>query len=169
MTRPDWDQYFMTLAYMAASRSLDSSTHAGSVIVRPDNTIVSTGYNAPPRGVNIQDVPTQRPDKYLWMEHAERNAIYAAAKNEGGLDGCKLYVNFLSCADCARAIVQSGITEVIVHREGQAAFEQASGQGSAEWDSSHAATVAMLRDRLRWWSGKLWMPTGYFRGKEFDL
>lgn len=177
MMRPDWDQYFMTIAYLAASRSQDSSTHAGAVIVRPDNTIVSTGYNSPPRGVDIKHVPTERPDKYYWMEHAERNAIYAAAKNEGGIDGCRLYVNFLPCADCARAIIQTGISEVIVHWEGQQAFNQASGAGSADWHDSHRTTFAMIGDgeirwsggKLRWYKGNLWMPKGYFRGQEFDL
>lgn len=177
MERPSWDCYFISLCYLAASRSQDSSTHAGAVIVRPDNSVLSTGYNSPPRGVDIEDVPQERPHKYFWMEHAERNAIYNAAKNEGGVEGCRLYVNFLPCADCARGIVQAGISEVIVHKEGQAAFEEASGKGSAEWDDSHNATMKIFGDfgdwnspgLLRWWSGELWMPTGYFRGKKFDL
>lgn len=169
MSRPDWDQYFMTIAYLAASRSQDPSTHAGTVIVRPDNTILTTGYNSPPRGVDISQVPAERPGKYMWMEHSERNAIYIAAKHGVSTDGCKLYANFLPCGDCARAIIQSGISEVIVHKEGQESFEIATGNGSAEWDASHRATLEMFRERLRWWSGKLWMPTGFFRGKEFDL
>lgn len=169
MERPDWDQYFMTIAYLAAARSQDSSTHAGTVIVRPDNTVVSTGYNNPPKGMKIEDVPKTRPEKYFYMEHSERNAIFAAAANEGGTAGCRLYVNFLPCADCARAIVQSGITEVIVHKEGQAAFDEASGNSGGEWDDSHAATLQILHGKLRWWSGNLWMPTGFFRGQEFSL
>ena len=191
MNRPDWDQYFMTMCYLAASRSQDSSTHAGAVIVRQDNSVVSTGYNSPPRGMNIDDVPQERPHKYFYMEHGERNAIYNAAKHGTDLDGCKLYVNFLPCADCARAIVQAGITEVIVHKEGQAAFEEASGNTGGEWDDSHQATLNIFKTEvqqihilypgtglktpvqsggiLRWWSGELWMPTGFFRGKEFDL
>ena len=188
MNRPDWDQYFMTMCYLAASRSQDSSTHAGAVIVRQDNSVVSTGYNSPPRGMNIGDVPQERPHKYFYMEHGERNAIYNAAKHGTDLDGCKLYVNFLPCADCARAIVQSGISEVIVHKEGQTAFEEASGTTGGEWDDSHKATLKIFERRtfetmfvrgeptmetstsiLRWWSGNLWMPKGFFRGKEFDL
>ena len=113
MSRPSWDEYFMTMAYLVASRSTDESTHAGAVIVRPDNSVVSTGYNGPVRG---EDNPPQtRPEKYLYFEHAERNAIFNAAKHGSSLDGCKLYVNFVPCADCARAIVQSGIKEIIVH------------------------------------------------------
>jgi dCMP deaminase len=171
--RPDWDRYFMTLAYMTASRSLDPSTHVGAVIVRNDNSVLSTGYNNPVRDMEMSDVPTVRPDKYFFMEHAERNAIFSAAKNEGGIDGCRMYVTFLPCADCARAIVQSGISEVIVHREGQAAFDQAM---ESSWNASHDATLKILAVKykprtslLRWWSGKLWSPIGFFRGKEFNL
>jgi len=189
--RPDWTRYFMTMAYLAASRSKDESTHAGSIIVRPDNTIVSSGYNSPIRGMEIEEIPKTRPEKYFYMEHSERNAIFAAAKNEGGLDGCRLYVNFLPCSDGARAIVQTGITEVIVHKEGQAAFDEASGITGGEWDSSHAAALNLFKTPyarslkgksgttvpfpdqrlsiLRWWSGDLWKPIGFFRGKEFNL
>lgn len=158
---------------MAASRSLDSSTHAGSVIVRPDNTLVSTGYNNPIRGMNIDEVPTTRPEKYFYMEHAERNAIFSAAKNEGGLAGCRLYINFLPCADCARAIVQAGITEVVVHTEGHEAFIKSTGQ-SGDWEDSYTATLKIFKlpdnkNMIRWWSGKLWQPTGFFRGKVYNL
>ncbi|MBC8555659.1 MAG: dCMP deaminase family protein [Candidatus Brocadiales bacterium] len=176
MNRPDWDQYFMTIAYLAASRSTDQSTHVGAVIVTQDNAIVSTGYNGPVRG-EVYDTPQERPEKYLYIEHAERNAIYNAARHGTKLDQCKLYVNFLPCADCARAIVQSGITEVIAHTEGQQAFNSAAGGG--DWDDSHKATMRILggeyntwhneRGILRWFSGELWMPKGYFKQKEFDL
>tara|TARA_R110000851_G_scaffold321295_1_gene486584 strand:- start:1578 stop:2126 length:549 start_codon:yes stop_codon:yes gene_type:complete len=182
MNRPDWNQYFMTMAYLASSRSQDDSTHAGTVIVRPDNSVVTTGYNNPIRGMTIEQVPKTRPEKYFYMEHAERNAIYTAAGNEGGLKGCTLYINFLPCADCARAIVQSGISEVVVHREGQDAFNEANGITGGSWDSSFDATLkiftkpatsSMQRRKsdsiLRWWSGELYMPSGFFRGKEYKL
>jgi len=184
MQQPDWDQYFISLCYLAASRSTDESTKVGAVIVRKDNSVVSTGYNGPVRGMNIEDVPQVRPDKYFYMEHGERNAIYNAARNQGGLDGCKLYVNMLPCADCARAIVQSGITDVIVHREGQVAFQEANGNTGGEWDDSHTATMKIFRKELppksgrsipeessivTWWHGNLLSPKGFFRGKEFNL
>lgn len=201
MNRPDWDQYFMTMAYLAASRSTDQSTHAGTVIVRPDNSVVTTGYNGAVRGE--ENPPQERPEKYFYFEHSERNAIYTAARHGTNLEGCKLYVNFLPCADCARAIVQSGIKEVIVHKEGQESF-----LGEAiddnNWDDSHKATMRIFNMKpvanglvyddevsqviadklpgivdklhaegefsiLRWWSGELHMPKGYFRSKEFDL
>lgn len=178
--RPDWTKYFISMCYLVASRSTDQSTHAGAVIVSKDNSIVSTGYNGPVRGMD--DPPQQRPEKYLFFEHGERNAIYNAARHGTKLEGCKLYVNFLPCADCARAIVQSGITEVIVHKEGQEAFAGEAMEGS-DWDDSHKATLRIFtqpipyifeggdtsKSILRWWSGELWMPKGYFRSKEFEL
>jgi dCMP deaminase len=182
MNRPNWDQYFISLCYLAASRSQDDSTHAGTVIVRSDNSVVTTGYNNPIRGMDISEVPKTRPEKYFYMEHAERNAIYTAAGNGVSLKGCKLYINFLPCADCARAIVQSGISSVIVHREGQDAFNEANGLTGGDWDSSFEATLKILTrpttrslwhkktgSMLRWWSGELYMPTGFFRGKEYKL
>jgi dCMP deaminase len=85
------------------------------VIAGPAHEIRSTGYNSLPRGIR-DDVPErlERPTKYLWMEHAERNAIYNAARCGTPLEGCTLYVEIMPCMDCARAIVQAGIREVII-------------------------------------------------------
>ena len=111
----DWDAYFMQLAHDVASRSKDQSTQLGAVIVGPDREIRSTGYNSFPRGVNDDVAERQeRPLKYLWMEHAERNAIYNAARMGTCLKGCVLYCAWPPCPDCARAIVQSGIIGVVV-------------------------------------------------------
>ena len=110
-----WDVYFMTLCHDVATRSKDESTKLGCVIVGPDMEIRSTGYNSFPRGVH-DDVAErqQRPLKYLWIEHSERNAIYNAARMGTGLKNCVLYCPWLPCPDCARAIVQSGIVGVVV-------------------------------------------------------
>ena len=113
---PDWDTYFMQLARDVASRSKDQSTRIGAVIVGPDKEIRSTGYNSFPRGV-IDSIPARqdRPLKYLWMEHAERNAIYNAARMGTSLKGCTMYVShWPPCPDCARAISQSGLSCVVV-------------------------------------------------------
>lgn len=110
----NWDDYFMNLARAVAERSKDRSTKVGCVIVGPDNEIRSTGYNSFPRGIN-DDVPERhaRPEKYVWTEHAERNAIYAAARVGTPLKGCKAYLPWFPCMDCARALIQSGIVELI--------------------------------------------------------
>lgn len=112
-----WDAYFLELARLAATRSKDRSTKVGCVIVGPDNEIRSSGYNGFPRGIN-DEAPErhERPAKYLWTEHAERNAIYNAARAGISLKGCRAYLPWFPCMDCARALVQSGIVELIAHQ-----------------------------------------------------
>jgi dCMP deaminase len=110
-----WDAHFIKLAEVIAERSKDRSTRVGCVIVGPDNEIRSTGYNGFPRGLDDKlESRHERPEKYLWTEHAERNAIYNAARMGTALKGCRAYVSSsFVCMDCARGLVQSGITEVI--------------------------------------------------------
>lgn len=113
--RPTWDQMFLAIAKDAAKRSKDPSTQVGAVIVGPDNEVRSIGYNCFPRGAD-DGAPgrLERPTKYKWLEHAERNAIYNAARVGVPLKGCRMYVSWVPCSDCARAIIQSGITELVV-------------------------------------------------------
>lgn len=112
---PDWDSYYIAICRVVAARSKDPGTQLGCVIAGPAHEIRSTGYNSFPRGIR-DDVPErkERPEKYLWIEHAERNAIYNAARAGTALEGCTLYVELMPCMDCARAIVQAGIREVVV-------------------------------------------------------
>lgn len=113
-TVPAWDEYFMRLAQGIALRSKDRSTQVGCVIVGPDNEIRSTGYNSFPRGMDDHHPERhERPEKYKWTEHAERNAIYNAARVGTPLKGCRVYCGLFPCMDCARAIVSVGCTEVI--------------------------------------------------------
>jgi dCMP deaminase len=90
----------------------------GCVIVGPSHEIRSTGYNSFPRGIR-DDVPERlvRPAKYLWIEHAERNAICNAARAGTATELCTIYVDLMPCMDCARAIVQAGLTEVVISAE----------------------------------------------------
>jgi dCMP deaminase len=114
MARPTWDDTFIDLCYTIAERSKDRSTRVGCVIVGPHKEPRSMGYNGMPRSIQDDvDERHERPMKYLYMEHGERNAIYNAARMGTSLDGCSLYVLGPPCADCARAIIQSGIIEVI--------------------------------------------------------
>lgn len=111
----DWDTYFMQLAKTVSLRSKDPNTQLGCVIVGPDKTIRSTGYNSFVRGLN-DNVPEryERPEKYWWIEHAERNAIYNA---KCSLEGCTIYLPSLPCIDCTKAIVSVGITEIVNSRQ----------------------------------------------------
>lgn len=113
----DWDARFMGLAQHIGEWSKDGGRKVGCVIVGPRNEIRSTGYNGFPRGVNdYPDERHERPAKYRWTEHAERNAIYNAARVGIPLGGCRMYLPWFPCMDCARGIVQSGIAELICVR-----------------------------------------------------
>lgn len=110
-----WDKYFMAMAEHAATLSKDMSTQNGCVIVGPDRDVLSTGFNGMPMGVNDDVLERhERPLKYKFIEHAERNAIYLAARRGTRLKGATLYCTWPPCTDCARAIIQAGIVEVVV-------------------------------------------------------
>jgi len=113
-----WADYFLGMLPQIRSKSKDKHTKVGCVVVGPDHEIRTTGYNSFPRGLN-DDVPEryERPEKYDWIEHSERNAIYNAARIGVSLKGCTIYMGGIPCIDCARAIIQSGITRIIYSSE----------------------------------------------------
>lgn len=107
-----WRHRFLGLCDQVAGWSEDRDFKVGAVIVGPGHEIRATGYNGLPRGVSAGDdsrFDRASGEKFFWIEHAERNAIYNAARSGAALAGCTLYVNRFPCADCARAIIQSGI------------------------------------------------------------
>ena len=109
-----WDEYFMGIAMLAAKRSKDPSTQVGACIVSPDNIIISTGYNGMPKGCSDDEFPwgrTGEETKYPYVVHAELNAILNA--NGRNLHGSRLYVALFPCNECAKAIIQSGVKEVL--------------------------------------------------------
>ena len=109
-----WDEYFMGIALLAAHRSKDPNTQVGACIVSPENIIISTGYNGMPKGCSDDEYPWEREGgetKYPYVVHAELNAILNA--NGRDLRGSKLYVALFPCNECAKAIIQSGIREII--------------------------------------------------------
>jgi dCMP deaminase len=108
-----WDRRFLALARHLATWSIDPSTRVGCVIAGPANEVRAVGYNGLPRNVDHSPDRLERPDKYIWMEHAERNAIYTAARNGVALEGCRMYVSWFPCVDCARAAIQVGIVEIV--------------------------------------------------------
>src|SRR5580692_7035730 len=125
-TIPGWDQYYLDICKVVGARSKDPNTQLGCVIIGPNHEIRSTGYNSFPRGIR-DDVPERlvRPAKYLWIEHAERNAICNAARAGTATEGCTIFVEIMPCMDCARAIVQAGIVEVAVSSERMAQYNSA--------------------------------------------
>ena len=106
---------FVGIAAAVSQLSKDRSTKVGAIAIGPHGDVRAMGYNGMPRGVDDNvDARHERPEKYFWFEHAERNLIFNAARVGVPLEGCTLIVSGLyPCMDCARAIVQSGIREVI--------------------------------------------------------
>jgi dCMP deaminase len=111
----EWDRRFLDLARHVGKWSKDQSRQVGCVIVGPSREIRAIGYNGFPRGADDSpdSLRNSRPNKYLWTEHAERNAIYQAARVGITVSGCTMYLPWFPCMDCARAIVQVGISRLI--------------------------------------------------------
>lgn len=103
--------------YLAAEKSKDPSTKIGAVLVRGDN-IISIGYNGFPRGIqDTNDRLINREEKYFYIVHAEHNSILNAAKNGIATKGAVLYTSGMPCNECAKAIVQAGISTVYIHKQ----------------------------------------------------
>ncbi|MDL2254165.1 dCMP deaminase family protein [Ruminococcaceae bacterium OttesenSCG-928-I18] len=110
-----WSEYFMAIAQLSAQRSKDSSTQVGACIVSRDHKILSLGYNGMPTGCMDDSMPWGREGepldtKYMYVCHAELNAILNAGKD---LRGSIVYTTLFPCNECAKAIIQSGISEVV--------------------------------------------------------
>ena len=109
-----WDEYFMGIALLAAKRSKDPSTQVGACIVDNANVILATGYNGFPKGCSDDEFPWDREGeitKYPYVVHAELNAILNAQGKD--LRNARIYVALFPCNECAKAIIQSGISEVV--------------------------------------------------------
>lgn len=111
--RPEWKSWMMSLAFVVSRRSLDKHTQHGCVVVDSDNTILSIGYNGPPRGFKDEEIPLDRPFKYDWLEHSESNSIINAARTGISLKGSRFFITGRPCVDCLRKIINVGAVEVI--------------------------------------------------------
>ena len=161
----DWDQYYMTEAYNKAMKSKDPRTKMGAVIIGPDHEPISNGYNNFPRGLDDTLIERyKKPLKLKFFEHAERNAIYNAARHSVGLIGSRMYVPWFPCSDCARGIIQSGIVEVIYHKE----FPK---KETSSWIEDQAISMVMFEEcgvAVREWSGELLSLRILCSGKEYS-
>lgn len=114
-----WDEYFIGIAQLSAMRSKDPNTQVGACIVSADNRILSVGYNGAPNGYSDHDFPWDKrkgeryETKYPYVCHAELNAILNFRGNMRELQDAKIYVYYFPCNECAKAIIQSGIKQVI--------------------------------------------------------
>jgi dCMP deaminase len=135
----EWMSYFLGIAETVKLKSKDQSTQIGAVIVGEDNEVLSTGYNSFPRGLDdSQQERQERPEKYFWFEHAERNAIYNAARVGTPLKNSTIYLTSgLPCMDCARGIVNSGIKKVYCK-------EVCTTKNKEKWDESQKKSLQLL-------------------------
>lgn len=142
-------RYWMTEAYKMASSSPDTSTQNGAIILPYDweniepkyLAVVGKGCNRLPMGVSEDITRLQKPLKYFVMEHAERSAIYNAASNGYSTNHCVMFATWASCADCARAIICSGIKELYIHKQ---AIEI--GKNHRDWQESINIGFLMLKE-----------------------
>ena len=111
-----WDEYFMGIALLSAMRSKDPNTKVGACIVDEDKKVVSIGYNGMPRQVDEEQLSWNKGEgldsKYLYVCHAEFNAILNTQVG-GTLKGATLYVTLFPCNECAKAVIQTGIKEIV--------------------------------------------------------
>ena len=135
-----WDKYFFNIAEEVKKKSKDNNTQIGAVIVGQDKEIVSTGYNSFPRGIDDNKIDRQKkPEKYFWFEHAERNAIYNAARIGVSTKGCTIYLTCdIPCADCARGIINAGIIKIFAKKD--------AGAKSKKWDESAERSMQMFKE-----------------------
>lgn len=137
----EWINYFLGIAEQIKLKSKDESTQIGAIIVGKDKEIRSTGYNSFPRGLDDNRPERQeRPVKYFYMCHAEVSSIANAAKIGVSIDGCSMYLTSgAPCADCARAIINSGIKTVYCK-------EVCTTKNEEKWRESQSIALEMLKE-----------------------
>lgn len=165
---PSWDVLFMRKVYEIASKSKDPRTKIGAVLVIDKQDPLS-GYNGIPR--HVKDLPArmERPEKYNWMEHAERNIINMAAKKGISTDGGTLYTQGIPCSDCMRGVINCGIIEIVLHKQWEDISTKITNKGT--WRdfyhvSSTMANEAGIKIRIL---DQVIDKLGYLDGKVFKV
>ena len=112
----NWEEYFMGIAQLSSLRSKDPNTKVGACIVDDNNKVVSIGYNGMPTGLDECKLSWNKNEgldsKYLYVCHAEMNAILNT-RNGSDLKGCTCFVTLFPCNECAKALIQSGIKQIV--------------------------------------------------------
>ena len=145
-----WSNYFFNLVDVIKQKSKDTSVQVGCVIVGKNHEVISTGFNGFPIGVDdapgceLKGSRYDRPLKYFYTEHAERNAIYLAARRGVSLDDSTIFLQWYPCADCARAIIQSGIRSVWI--DGSKYNPDTPTEADKRWEDSFKAAKIMFEE-----------------------
>lgn len=137
MNKDKQEKYMKTAIFKAELFSKDPSTKVCALIIAPDSfQELSSGYNGMPRGIKEHPERWERPAKYMWVEHAERNAIYNASRRGTPIENAIMVVNKFPCADCARSLIQAGIKHVITTEP----------TDEPRWNESWAVASEMLNE-----------------------
>ncbi len=153
MSRPTWDDYFLGLAKVVSTRSRDSQTQHGCVIVGKNHEILATGYNGFPRGMKDDSaLPSTRPDKYPWMKHSEKNALASTRASKADLEESTLYVTGPCCFECLTDAWQFGIRRIVhVAGYGWSKDEQEESRKSEFMRQTNGQmTVVAVTPNLQW-------------------
>ena len=135
---PDnWDNMFFSEAVLWSRRSHDSQTQCGCVLVK-NKTSIATGYNGFMRDVNDRKLPTERPDKYPFMIHAEANAIYNCAREGKSTLGARAYITAAPCTSCLQMLWQCGVHEIY--------FSDLSSPKGGIWTEKYSKILALIGD-----------------------
>tara|TARA_B110000208_G_C11618785_1_gene376422 strand:+ start:117 stop:572 length:456 start_codon:yes stop_codon:yes gene_type:complete len=129
---------FFAVCSQVAETSDDPNTQVGCLFINNSNEIIAKGANTLVAGCTNTKERTTRPAKYSWLEHAERNAIYSAARSGVSLEGSTAYVTLMPCVDCARALIQCGASKVVVASRPNL--------DDARWGSQFRLTLEMFDD-----------------------
>lgn len=114
---PSWDEWFMRHVYLVSTKSKDPKTKIGAILVK-NYHVISTGYNGFPIGVKDEkERYIDRQTKYRFIVHAEDNCILTAARFGIATGGTIMYTNGIPCCECAKSIIQGGVTQVVVHAQ----------------------------------------------------
>ncbi|MBU1126856.1 MAG: deaminase [Patescibacteria group bacterium] len=109
---------YLKIAYEYAQKfSQDPSTQNGAILVNDKGEVLVKGANLFPKGIILKKERLERPLKYCFITHAERNVIFNAARKGIKTKGLIMYCPWAACPDCARAIIQAGIKKVITHKK----------------------------------------------------
>jgi dCMP deaminase len=138
-------------AYVAALNSPDPSTQNGALLVAPDGQVLLDAWNDFPKGVKQTPERWERPLKYKIIEHAERNVIYAAAREGIATEGTTMVCAWAACPDCARAIIQAGVVKLVTH-------QQAFDRSPSFWSTEIAVAFEMLNEAgvgIEWFDGEI--------------
>ncbi|NBU33460.1 hypothetical protein EBZ38_12585 [bacterium] len=151
--RPNWTDYFLGLAKVVSQRSHDIHTKHGCVITDQHNRILGVGYNGFPRGLDDSQLPKNRPDKYHWMVHSERNALSnCVVRPDNGI----AYVTGQCCNDCIIALWQEGIRKVyMIDDHGTHLFDSDAKQRFDLFISMSGMEIYKVEPNLQWLSGVL--------------